>query len=397
MNHPERLPARPLASRMRDIEPFHVMTLIARAKQLQAQGRDIVNMVVGEPDFPTPPRVQEAALRVIQSGHVHYTPSLGHPELRDKIAHWYQDRYGIAVPASRIAVTTGSSAALLMTMGVLLSPGDRVLMADPGYPCNRNFVRAMDGVAVGIPVGADSNYQLTVELVERHWTADTAGVLVCSPSNPTGSVIDSTVFRDLYRAVRARGGWLISDEIYHGLTYGAESPTALALGDDVFVINSFSKYFGMTGFRLGWMVAPERCMQAVDKLAGNLYISAPDIAQRAALAAFTPDTVRLMDERRDEYQAHRDFLLPRLRDLGFGIPVDPEGAFYIYADAGRFTDDSFTFCFDVLEKAGVAITPGKDFGEHRAQTHVRFSYPKSIPELQRGVERLADYLAGRSK
>jgi aspartate/methionine/tyrosine aminotransferase len=326
---------------------------------------------------------------------VHYTPALGHTELRQAIARWYQERYGIAVPVARIAVTTGSSAALLITMGVILSPGKRILMADPGYPCNRNFVRAMDGEPVGIAVGAQTNYQLTAEMVERNWTADTAGVLVCSPSNPTGSVIDAKVFRDIDRVVRARGGWLISDEIYHGITYGTESPTALAFGDDVFVINSFSKYFGMTGFRLGWLVAPEQCMEAVDKLAGNLYISAPDIAQQSALAAFAPESVRLLEARRGEYQARRDFLVPRLRELGFEIPVLPDGAFYVYADASRFTSDSFAFCFEVLEQTGVAIAPGKDFGAHRADVHVRFSYPKSLAELERGVARLAAHLAQR--
>lgn len=395
MNHPERLPTRPLAARLREIQPFHVMTLIARAKQLEAEGRDIVNLVVGEPDFPTPPRVQQAARRVVDSGRVNYTAALGHPELRQAIAQWYARRYHIALPASRVAVTTGSSAALLLTMGVLLSPGERILMADPGYPCNRNFVRAMDGEPVGIAVGADTRYQLTAELVERHWTAQTAGVLVCSPSNPTGSVIDANVYRDIYQVVRARGGWLISDEIYHGLTYGSESPSALSFGDDVFVINSFSKYFGMTGYRLGWLIAPEQCMPEVDKLTGNLYISAPDIAQHAALAAFAPETVQLMEERRAEYRARRDFLLPRLRALGFEIPLAPDGAFYIYADASRFTQDSFAFCFDVLEQAGVAITPGIDFGQHRASTHVRFSYPKSLSELERGVARLTSYLSGK--
>ena len=396
MNLPERLPTAAVprsAARMADIEPFHVMQVIARAKELEAQGRTIVNMVVGEPDFPIAPLVQQAAMRVLEAGHLHYTPALGITPLREAISNWYRERYGVAVPAARIAVTTGSSGALLLTMGVLLDPGDQVLLADPGYPCNRHFVRAMDGEPVGIPVGPDTAYQLSAELVERHWTPRTKAVLVCSPSNPTGTLIPPLALRAIHEVVRARGGVLISDEIYHGLTYGPQVPTALELGDDIFVINSFSKYFGMTGFRLGWLIAPEAFMFDVDKLTGNLFISPPDIAQRAALAAFHPDTIRVLEERRELYRAQRDFLLPALKELGFDVPVVPEGAFYIYANCRRFTDDTHAFCWDVLEKAGVAITPGLDFGDNDPRHHVRFSYPKPIPLLEEGVRRLREYLA----
>jgi aspartate/methionine/tyrosine aminotransferase len=395
MNLPERLPARSVpraAARMANIEPFHVMQIIARAKELEAQGRNIVNMVVGEPDFPIAPLVRDAAMRVLEAGHLHYTPALGTTSLREAISSWYRARYEAAVPASRIAVTTGSSGALLLTMGVLLDPGDQVLLADPGYPCNRHFVRAMDGEPVGIPVGAQTGYQLTPELVERHWTPRTKGVLVCSPSNPTGTMIAPQALREIHEAARARGGVLISDEIYHGLTYGPAAPTALALGDDVFVINSFSKYFGMTGFRLGWLVVPEPFLFDVDKLAGNLYISPPDLAQQAALAAFHPDTVRLLEERRDLYRSQRDFLVPALKQLGFDVPVMPEGAFYVYANCHRFTDDTYAFCWDVLEQAGVAITPGLDFGDNDPRHHVRFSYPKPIPMLEEGIRRLREFL-----
>ena len=396
MNLAERLPtgaAPRAAARMAGIEPFHVMQIIARAKALEAQGRSIVNMVVGEPDFPVAPLVRDAGLRVLETGHLHYTPALGITLLRDAISGWYRARYGVEVPSSRIAVTTGSSGALLLTMGVLLDPGDEVLLADPGYPCNRHFVRTMDGAPVGVAVGPSTSYQLSAELIERHWTPRTKAVLVCSPSNPTGTLIAPEALREIHKVVRARGGVLISDEIYHGLTYGPEAPTALALGDDVFVINSFSKYFGMTGFRLGWLVAPERFMVDVDKLVGNLFISAPDIAQQAALAAFYPETVTMLDQRRDLYRAQRDFLLPALKGLGFEIPVVPEGAFYIYANCRRFTDDTYAFCWDVLEKAGVAITPGLDFGNNDPRHHVRFSYPKPIPMLAEGVRRLHEYLA----
>jgi len=383
------------AARMADIEPFHVMQIIARAKALEAQGRSIVSMVVGEPDFPVAPLVRDAAMRLLEAGHVHYTPALGITPLREAISSWYSRRYGVQVPTSRIAVTTGSSGALLLTMGVLLDPGDEVLMADPGYPCNRHFVRAIDGVAVGVNVGPQTAYQLTAELVERHWTPRTKAALVCSPSNPTGTMISKPTLHEIHEVVRKKGGILISDEIYHGLTYGGSAPTAASLGDDVFVINSFSKYFGMTGFRLGWLVASDAFMVDVDKLAGNLFISPPDIAQRAALAAFEPDTIALMEERRELYRQQRDFLLPALKALGFEVPVTPEGAFYIYANCARFTNDSYAFCWDVLENAGVAITPGLDFGHNDPRHHVRFSYPKPVAVLEEGVHRLTEYLASR--
>jgi len=395
MNRPEKLPRKispHFASRMAGIEPFHVMALIARARELEAQGRSISNMVVGEPDASTPPLIAEAGIRAIQAGRVGYTQSLGITELRTAISDWYRTRYGVDVPRSRIAVTTGSSGALLLTMGALLSPRERVLMTDPGYPCNRHFVRAMEGYPVGIPVDASTAYQLTAGLVEKHWTPKTAGVLIASPSNPTGTLIAYDELERIHAAVRARGGALIVDEIYHGLTYGQRDRTALAFGDDVFIINSFSKYFGMTGWRLGWMVVPEEFMPAVDKLAQNLFISSSEIAQKAALAAFHPDTIALLEQRRDAFRAQRDFLVPQLRGLGFDIPVTPEGAFYIYANCDRLTDDSYRFCWDVLEKAGVAIAPGVDFGTHRAKKHVRFSYPKSIAVLQEGVGRLRRYL-----
>jgi aspartate/methionine/tyrosine aminotransferase len=394
MNLPQSAFGVRAAARMAGIEPFHVMQLIARARELEAQGREIVNMVVGEPDFALAPPIQAAAMRALESGRLSYTPSLGIVPLREAIAQWYRTRYGISVPASRVAVTTGSSAALLFAVGVLLDPGDQLMLADPGYPCNRHFVRALNGEALSVPVGPASAYQLTAQLVAQHWTPRTKAVLVCSPSNPTGTMVSPQELRAIHEAVRSRGGMLISDEIYHGLTYGEDAHCALENGDDVFVINSFSKYFGMTGLRLGWLVAPESFMLDVDKLAGNLFISSSEIAQRAALAAFDAQTVAVLEERRELYRAQRDFLLPALQELGFEIPVKPEGAFYIYADCSRFTDDSYTFCWDVLERAGVAITPGLDFGENNPKRHVRVSYPKPIPVLAEGVRRLRQYLHG---
>jgi aspartate/methionine/tyrosine aminotransferase len=377
-----------LAARMAAIEPFHVVVLVTRAKQLEAQGRSIVNMVIGEPDFPTPEPIVRAGVAALQAGQVRYTPSLGTPELRQALSGWYWTRYGVDVPAERIAVTSGSSGALLLTMGVLISPGDEVLMADPSYPCNRHFVHAMEGRGIGVPVGPETGYQLTAELVERNWSPRTVAVMVATPSNPTGMLLPHEELRAIHQAVRRRGGVLIVDEIYHGLTYGCDARSALEIADDIFVINSFSKYFCMTGWRLGWAVVPGHYVGDIEKLAQNLYISNPEVSMRAAQAAFTPETLAECERNRARFQEQRDFLIPALRDLGFRIPVTPQGAFYVYADCSELTDDSYGFCVDLLERSGVAVAPGVDFGEHQAARHVRFSYPKPIPVLREGIERI---------
>ena len=382
----------PLARRVGEVAPFHVMELLARARELEAQGRTIVHMEIGEPDFPTAKPICDAGIRAIESGKLFYTPALGIPELRAAISRFYRQRYGVAVPASRIVITSGASGALLLAIGVLIDPGDEVLMADPGYPCNRNFVRMMGGVPAEVPVGAESAYQLLPEMVVRHWTPRTRAVMIASPSNPTGTLMPQESLRAIAAATRERGGALIVDEIYHGLVYDGDYTTALKHSDDVFVINSFSKYFNMTGWRLGWMVVPDAYVREFDKLSQNIYLSAPTAAQHAALAAFEPATLAILEERRTEFKARRDFLAPALRELGFHIPVVPPGAFYIYADCSALTKDSFAFARVLLETAGVAITPGADFGTHGAERHVRFAYTNSIPVLAEGVKRIAEYL-----
>jgi aspartate/methionine/tyrosine aminotransferase len=381
-----------VARRMAGIEPFHVMDVLVKARELEARGRDVVHMEIGEPDFPTPAPVVEAALRAAENGEVFYTPAMGLPELRQAISDWYRARDGVEVPASRIVVTPGASGALLLACGVTVDPGDQVLMADPGYPCNRHFVRFCEGEALGIPVGPERAYQLDAERVAQSWNPRARGVLLASPSNPTGTLVPEPQMRAIFEEVRGRGGVLIVDEIYHGLTYGGEAGTALAISDEIFVVNSFSKYFNMTGWRLGWLVAPERYAREVDKLAQNLFISASTVAQRAALAAFAPQTVAILEGRRGEFRRRRDFLVPALRELGFGVPLTPEGAFYVYADCSGFTADSQRFALDLLEQAGVAITPGLDFGRHRPEAHVRFAYTTSLERLAEGVERLRRFL-----
>jgi aspartate/methionine/tyrosine aminotransferase len=377
---------------MADIAPFHVMELLTRARQLEAAGRDIVHMEVGEPDFPTPQPVIEAASAFIREGRVFYTPALGIPELREAIARFYLDRYGLDIAPERIAVTAGSSGALLLALGVLLDPGDELLLADPGYPCNRHFVRTLEGVPRALPVGPETDYQPTAEQLARHWTNRTKGLLVASPANPTGTMIPPAEMAALTAVVGERGGALLVDEIYHGLTYGCDAQTALDLSDEVFVINSFSKYFGMTGWRLGWLVAPPRFVRDIEKLAQNLFISPPTPAQHAALAAFAPETTRILEARRAEFQARRDYLLPALRQLGFRIAAEPRGAFYLYADSSAFADDSHALSTGMLEKAGVAITPGLDFGDNAPQRHVRFAYTVEQERLEDGVARLTRYL-----
>jgi aspartate/methionine/tyrosine aminotransferase len=381
-----------VAARMADIEPFHVMDILARARALEAAGRDIVHMEIGEPDFDTPAPIREAAKQALDAGHTHYTPAVGLPALRQAISAFYQDEYGVSVAAERIIVTPGASGALLLALGVLVNPGEQVLMADPGYPCNRHFARLLEADAVPVPVSAETDYQLTPALLEQHWTAQTAAALLASPSNPTGTVVTAENLARMQATAVAHGGRLIVDEIYHGLIYDGMDETALALSDELFVINSFSKYFCMTGWRLGWLVAPGDYVREADKLAQNIFLAAPTVSQFAALAAFTPASREILSRQRQAFRQRRDFLLPALRELGFDIPVTPAGAFYLYANCSRFTDDSYTFARDLLEQAGVAVTPGRDFGANDPQHHLRFAYTTSLERLQLGVERLAAFL-----
>jgi aspartate/methionine/tyrosine aminotransferase len=377
---------------MADIEPFHVMDVLARARALEATGRDIVHMEIGEPDFVTPAPIREAAKQALDAGKTHYTPAVGLPALREAISGFYQSEYGVNVDLQRIIVTPGASGALLLALGVLVNPGEQVLMADPGYPCNRHFARLLEAQAVGVPVGTETDYQLTPDLLEQHWTADTVAAMLASPSNPTGTLVDRESLAQMHGIAEGHGGRLIVDEIYHGLIYDGAADTALAVSDQLFVINSFSKYFCMTGWRLGWLVAPTDYVREADKLAQNIFLAAPTVSQHAALAAFAPESREILAGYRDAFRERRDFLLPALRELGFDIPATPAGAFYLYANCSQFTDDSYAFALDVLEKAGVAITPGKDFGANQPERHVRFAYTTSLARLEEGVERLTQYL-----
>ncbi|MGI9302243.1 MAG: pyridoxal phosphate-dependent aminotransferase [Gammaproteobacteria bacterium] len=378
-----------LAQRMDAIEPFHVMELLARARALEAQGHDVVHMEIGEPDFATAAPIVEAGRLALRDGRTKYTTAAGLPELREAIARYYADHYRVDVPVERILITPGASGALQLALGVVVNPGDEILMADPGYPCNRHMIRMFGGEAALVPVGANTAYQLTPDLAREQWSERTIGIMAASPSNPTGTVIPESGLRGLAELCRERGGVFIVDEIYHGLTYREPLTSATAIGEDIFVINSFSKYFGMTGWRLGWLIAPEPYVRALDKLAQNIFLAASTPAQYAALAAFEPGTLEILEDRRAVFGERRDFLLPALREIGFDVPVEPDGAFYIYAGSARFDDDSLAFATRVLDQAHVALTPGIDFGDHRAAQHVRLAYTNSLDKLRRGVDRIA--------
>ncbi len=386
-----------IADRMEKIVPFYVMDLLARAKELEAQGRSIIHMEIGEPDFVTPEIVIDAGKDALDAGHTGYTPATGIPALRQAIAKNYADRYDLDIDPRRIVITPGSSGGLQLLMGVLINPGESVLMTDPGYPCNKNFVEFVSGVPVSLPVGPDTGYQLSAEQVDKSWTETTRAVIVATPSNPTGTLVPRTELERIHEVVKSRGGVLIVDEIYQGLVYGATTYSALDINSDLFVLNSFSKYYGMTGWRLGWIVAPQAYIDSLDRLAQNIFLSCSAPAQHAALKAFDPDCLAVLESRRQEFTKRRDYLLPALQELGFQIPVVPEGAFYLYADCSRLTDDSFSFAYDLLEVEGVAITPGKDFGNNRPGHHIRFAYTTSIENMKEGMRRIKRYIEKKTK
>jgi len=381
-----------LAKRTQGISPFYVMELLRRAKQLEMQGKDVIHMEIGEPDFATPQAIVEAGVKQLETGEVKYTPAAGLPELREKIAEFYQQRYSVTVDKKRIFVTPGASGAFLLALGVSLNPDEELLMADPCYPCNSNFVKLFDGKARTVPVDAASRYQLTAAHIRQYWTQATKGTLIASPSNPTGTIIAPDQLKQAIHAVNELGGCFYSDEIYHGLVYDESASTALAFSDNVFVINSFSKYFGMTGWRVGWVIVPEEFVDATEKLAQNIFIATATHSQYAALAAFDELTLAELERRRTEFEARRNFLYDALLRLGFEIPIKPDGAFYIYANCSKFTDDSYQFALDLLEAESVAVTPGKDFGSNEANHYIRFAYTTSVDRMAAAMQRLEKFI-----
>jgi aspartate/methionine/tyrosine aminotransferase len=382
-----------LADRMAHIEPFHVMSLLARARELEAQGRHIVHMEIGEPDFVTPEPVMRAAQEALRQGRTHYTPAVGLSALRERIAGYYDAQFNVPVKPEQVIVTPGASGALLLALGVLVNPSEKVVLSDPGYPCNRHFVRMYDGEPVSLAVDASSRYQLTVPVLTQAGVGPVSAVMLASPSNPTGTLLQPDEIDEWISFAHAQQTYLLMDEIYQGLVYDAGSTTIAGKTEHAFVINSFSKYFCMTGWRLGWLLVPPGYEQHVEKLAQNIFLAPSTLSQYAAMAAFEDESVAILEQHRQEFQRRRDFMAAAIQELGFRLLVQPQGAFYLYADCSGLTDDSFAFCHRLLQEAGVALTPGKDFGSHASQHYVRFAYTTSMDQLEAGVERIRDFLA----
>jgi aspartate/methionine/tyrosine aminotransferase len=383
----------PASRRTAEIEPFEVMDVLARAHALEAAGRRVVHMEIGEPDFTAPAPVVEAGMRALRDGNTAYTATLGLPALRDAIAAHYRERFGVSIASSRVAITAGASGGLLTLAALYVDAGDEILVPDPGYPGYRHFVRAFEGLARPLAVGAQQSFQPTFDMVRTAWGPRTKGLLLGTPSNPTGTVIGRDELRAIAGFIAERGGVLIVDEIYQGLVYGAEPWTALGLPGDVVLVNSFSKYFCMTGWRLGWVVLPEAAVRGFEKLGQHLFISAPAAAQHAAVAAFSADSLKILEQRRGEFARRRDFLVPALRQAGLSIPAEPHGAFYVYADCGRQSRD---FCLQLLEQEAVAATPGVDFGSNATERFVRFAYTRSMDDLEEAVRRIARFASSRA-
>lgn len=382
-----------IADRMSGIAPFQVMEIMVRAREAEARGQSVIHMEVGEPDFCSPLPVIEAGRQALAEGKTQYTTALGLSQLREAIADWYRRCYGVDVPMERVVITTGSSAALQMALAVLVNHGERVLVTDPGYPCNRHFVNMFGGQAVSVPVAAEKGFQLTAaQLQEAAAKKMLRAVMLASPSNPTGAVIAPETLKELVATTESVGARLIMDEIYHGLVYGVQNQTALSYTDQAFVVNSFSKFFGMTGWRLGWLIVPPGYEREIEKLAQNMFIAPPTVAQYAALAALQDESLAVLQERAEQFRQRRDVLLAGLRDIGFGVPHTPEGAFYIYADCSAFSDDSYEFAAQTLANTGVAITPGNDFGSVDAERFVRFAYTTDLEKIEEALQRLKAWL-----
>lgn len=380
------------SERLAAIPPFRVMALLASARRMQAEGRDIIHLEVGEPDFPTPEPVKHAAKHAIDYSPGGYTPAAGLPVLREAISAYYQREFSLSIPGQRILVTTGASSALLALSALLVEPGHGVLLTDPGYPCNRQFVEMMGGEAQLLPLSHASAYRPDTAALANAWQDNTRGVLLASPANPTGAALSLAELQAISRFTDEKSAYFIVDELYQELVYDHEPVSVLQSSDEVFVVNSFSKYFGMTGWRLGWMVVPEIYTEPLDRFLQNFYLAPPTVSQYAAVAALGEETRPELERRRQVLGERRDYLVNALRQLGFDIPVMPDGAFYIYAGIGRFSDDAVTFCQDLLQETGVAITPGIDFSIFAASDKVRFAYTCDLARLEEAVNRIARFL-----
>ncbi|MFJ2441708.1 pyridoxal phosphate-dependent aminotransferase [Streptomyces sp. NPDC087658] len=390
-----------ISQRARSVAPFYAMEFGKQTAALEARGHRVVRLGIGEPDFGAPPAVLDAMREAMDGRPMPYTAALGLPALRQAIAGFYLDRHGVAVDPARIVVTSGASAALVLAAAALVDPGDEVVIADPSYPCNRQIVEGFGARVTLVPTGAGTRFQLDAASVRSHWTDRTRGVMIATPSNPTGTSIPADELATICDLARERGAWRLVDEIYLGLSdhddRGGPPRSALSSDPDAIVVNSFSKYFGMTGWRLGWCVAPEPLVPALERLAQNYFLCASSPAQHAALACFTPESLAVCEDRRAELARRRALVLDGLERIGLPVPVPPDGAFYVYFDVGRTGLTSWEFCERALHEAHVALTPGLDFGVHTAGTHVRLSYAASADSLREGIARLGEFITALPK
>jgi len=385
-----------LANRVEQISPFQVMAILGRAKEIQAQGVDVIHLEVGEPDFVASQSVQKAGIDAIEKGLSGYTSATGLPQLREKIAEHYQKKYQVKINPNRILVTPGASGALQLLSSLMVDAGKNVLMPDPCYPCNRHFLIQVGAKANLIATQAKNNFEIPIDDIKTHWDEDSTGMWLASPANPTGTVLSKSYLQSALDEVNLLGGHLMVDEIYQGLVYQGRDFTVLSLSDDIFVINSFSKYFAMTGWRLGWIVVPEWAIEGATKLAQNLFISAPTIAQYAALEAFSDDSMQEFERRRQALDARRKLLLSGLQEIGLPPVVPAQGAFYVYVDVSNITDDAMSWCLALLEAEGVALTPGADFGLEQAHKYVRFAYTCDENRLKEALVRIKRFILTRS-
>lgn len=369
------------------MSPFIVMEVLERANELQRQGIDVIHLEVGEPDFDVPKCVNEATLQAVKNSQTHYTHSLGDYNLRCTIAEFQRREYGVTVDPDCIVVTSGSSPAILLALMVLCEAGGEVIVSNPGYACYKNFILACNGVPVEVSLKAENGFQFDVEAVKRAITPKTRAIFINSPMNPTGTLLDEGVLRQM----ASLGVPILSDEIYHGLVYSGKAHSILEYTNQAFVLNGFSKRFAMTGLRLGYVIAPQQYMRSLQILQQNLFICAPSLAQQAGISAMQ-NADSEVDAMRKTYNERRLYMIGRLREMGFTIHTEPQGAFYIFADARRFTSDSYKFAFDILEKAHVGVTPGTDFGTN-GEGFIRFSYANSLENIKKGLDRLQDYLS----
>ena len=386
-----------MSRRAREAQPFRAMVFGERADEMIARSISVIKLSLGEPDFGAPPAVRDAMREQYDGRALPYTAALGLPELRRAIADFYHERHHVDIDPRRIVITAGGSAALLLATALTVDPGDEVIVADPSYPCNRELIRSFEGVVVDVPTSAATRFHLNAELVDRAWSERTKAVMVTSPSNPTGTTIDFDVLKGVCDLARFRGAWRIIDETYLDLADrepdGSEVRSALLADPDAIICNSFSKFFGMTGWRLGWAVVPEYTIEAVDDLATNYYLCAHTPTQHAALACFTPESLAVCEECRQELLARRRIVVSGLERIGLPLEVVPNGAFYAYFSVAGTGLDAWTFCERALEEAHVALTPGRDFGPATADTHVRLSYAASREALTEGLSRLGKFVA----